>query len=174
MRKSLEAGPHGAVGDTARLCGIARAEPANINPYAETFEGGLVGERGVVATAGSPPRAPSVDILGGAFEAGHVLTVRGPLALDVQLGYNVLATVAPDAARKPAEAAAYHRSVLHGPRLSFRLLGVPRPPSWRGFATPPDGWSFGLAAYAGAWWQGAARAAPAPFIGLALEGNLGT
>jgi hypothetical protein len=138
-----------------------------------SFGGGLVGERGVVATAGALPRAPSVGILGGAFEVGHLLGVRGHLGLDMQFGYDVLGTVAPNPSQRPAEAAAYHHAILHGPRLSLRLLGVPRPPGWQGFAAPPDAWSFGLAAYAGVWCQGTALTAAAPFVGFALEGNLG-
>jgi hypothetical protein len=136
------------------------------------FEGGFIGERGVTNPTPSQGK-PIVGLLGGALEVGHLIYRGGGLGLDAQLGYDLLGTVGPDAQRSPAEAAAYRASALHGPRLALRLLGLTGGVPWRGFAAPADTWAFGLAAFAGFWWQGFQSATPAPFAGLSLEGNVG-
>jgi hypothetical protein len=136
------------------------------------FQGGLVEERGVTTPTPGAGK-PTAGIIGGALEVGRVFYRIGGIGLDGQLGYDVLGTVGPSAQKFPAEAAAYRASVLHGPRVALRLLGLTGNVPWRGFAAPPDTFAFGLAAFAGLWWQGADAATPAPIAGLSLEGNIG-
>jgi hypothetical protein len=137
------------------------------------FEGGLVGQRGVAPS--SPPSgiAPAVGLFGAAFEADQLLWTRRHLGLAAQLGYDLLGTVAPSAQSSPRQFAAYHESLLNGPRLALRALVVPGRPAWRGFEAPPDAFSFGLSAFVGAWWQSSASATPAPLVGFSLDGNIG-
>lgn len=137
------------------------------------FEGGFAGERGA-----APPPPPSttratVGLVGGELEAARMLWVGRHLGLQLQLGYDLLSTLAPDAQSSPAEAAAYQPGVLHGPRVVLRLVGLlSLRPGWPGFAAPAEGTSAGLSAFAGAWWQSSGAATPAPIFGLSIDGTL--
>jgi len=138
------------------------------------FEGGLVGERGVAPA--NPPSAvhPTVGVLGADLHLDRMIAAGRHLGLDAQLGYDLLFTVAPDARTAAAQAAAYQSALLHGPRLALRFLALASPgPPWPGFVAPPNATSFGLSAFAGAWWQSSGAAAPAPIFGFSLDGNLG-
>ena len=137
------------------------------------FEGGFVGERGV-----APPTPPSttratVGLVGGELEAARMLWVGRRLGLQLRLGYDLLATLAPNAQSSAAEAAAYQPGVVHGPRVALRLVGLlSLRPGWPGFAAPAEGTSAGLSAFAGAWWQSSGAATPAPILGLSIDGTL--
>ena len=136
------------------------------------FEGGFVDERGVAPAPPSTTRA-NVGLLGGDLEAARMLWVGRHLGLQLQLGYDLLSTVAPDAQSSAAEAAAYQAGVLHGPRVALRLVALlSLRPGWPGFAAPAEGTSAGLSAFAGAWWQSSGAATPAPMFGFSFDGTI--
>jgi hypothetical protein len=140
--------------------------------FSLAFEGGLVGERGVVPPTPPPDAHPSVGVLGGNLQVGRMLWNADRVGLDAQLGYDLLWTTAPN--KTSAAAPAYEAALLHGPRLALRFLLLKSArPDWQGFRAPPDATAFGISAFAGAWWQSSGAAAPAPIFGLSLDGNVG-
>ena len=137
------------------------------------FEGGFAGERGVAPPTPPSTTRPTVGLVGGELEAARMLWVGRRVGLQLQLGYDLLSTLAPDAQRSAAEAAAYQPGVLHGPRVALRLVGLlSLRPGWPGFSAPAEGTSAGLSAFAGAWWQSSGAATPAPMFGFSLDGTL--
>jgi hypothetical protein len=138
------------------------------------FEAGFVDERGVPPAASSSAVHSSVGLAGADLLVDRMLWAGRHVGLDAQLGYDLLATIAPNAQTAPGEAAAYQAATLHGPRVALRFLVLTSPhPEWRGFASPPDATSFGVSAFAGAWWQSSGAAAPSPVVGFSLDGNIG-
>jgi hypothetical protein len=138
------------------------------------FVAGVVDQRGVAPTSPPASTSPSIGLLGADAQLGRMLWSGRHLGLDAELGYDLLFTVAPDSQAQPDQAAAYQSALLHGPRLSFRVLGLMSGrPEWPGFAAPADTTSVGLSAFAAAWWQSSGAAAPVPVVGFSLQGNVG-
>jgi hypothetical protein len=152
------------------LLGLSTGTWVNRWRVAGVLEGGLVGER-VPASAPSEG-TPVVGLLGSAVTGDRILLQGREMAVDLQLAYDVLATIAPDAERSPVAAAYYQKAVLHGPRVGLRLLSLFGPKDPPGFVSPPDQASAALSLFVAAWWQGT-HSVPSPVLGASLEGNLG-
>jgi len=123
------------------------------------------------APPGTTDRGSLVDLLGGGASVSTILSSSGRLGLGALAGYEVLRG-APgggvDAAGAPLPSL-----TLQGPRLGLRFLYLVDPLAWPGFRSPPDAWATALTLYVGNWWSGFDVSHPSPFLGVALEGNLG-
>jgi hypothetical protein len=131
-------------------------------------EGGFSGRAD--PTTGQTGEGRLFGLWGGSASASTLLFDRGKFGLGTIAGYEVLRGVAtgPMSAGSVAEPL-----MLHGPRVGLRLLYLVDPLAWRGFRSPPDAFTGGLTVYVGNWWNGGNLGSASPFLGFALEGNLG-
>jgi hypothetical protein len=131
-------------------------------------EGGLAGRAGT--TNGQPGMGALFGLWGGSVAAGTLLLQHGKFGLGTIAGYEVLRGVPGG----PTDADPMPTSMtLHGPRLGLRLLYLIDPLAWPHFRSPPDAFVGGLTFYVGNWWSGGDLGRAAPFLGFAIEGNLG-
>jgi hypothetical protein len=121
-------------------------------------------------TAAPTDHSPLFGLWGGGASACTLLLAHGHFGLGAIGGYEVLrgqpgggqSTLPPPPTL-----------TLHGPRVGLRFIYLIDPLRWPGFQSPLDAFSAALAVYAGDWWNGAELGRQSPFVGAALEGNLG-
>lgn len=145
---------------------------AGVGAWAGRWRWMIEGEIGSgAAPPGTTDRGPLFDLLGGGASVSTILSSTGHLGLGALAAYEVLRGApggGTDAAGAPLPSL-----TLQGPRLGLRFLYLVDPLSWPGFRSPPDAWADALTLYVGNWWSGLDVSHPSPFLGVALEGNLG-
>jgi hypothetical protein len=136
------------------------------------FEGGfsdradtLPSPPGVVPS-GRP--SPLFGLIGGGASVSTLLVSRGHFGLGALGGYDVLHGI-PSGGDGPKP----ESLLLHGPRVGLRFMYLIDPLKWPGFESPLDASTGALAIYAGDWWNGSDVGRQSPFVGVALEGNVG-
>jgi hypothetical protein len=130
-------------------------------------EGGF-SDRMDAAAAAAADTSPLFGLWGGGLSVSTLLLSRGHLGLGALGGYEVLRGE-PGGGMSPKPPPL----TLHGPRVGLRFMYLIDPLRWPGFQSPLDAYSAALAVYAGDWWNGTAVDRQSPFLGVALEGNLG-
>jgi hypothetical protein len=130
-------------------------------------EGGFSGRTDT--TTGETGMGRLYGMGGFSASASTLLFERGRFGLGTIAGYELLHATpsGPSAAGPPPSL------MLHGPRVGLRLLYLVDPLEWPGFRSPPDAFTAGLTVYVGNWWNGGDLRSASPFLGIALEGNLG-
>jgi hypothetical protein len=115
-------------------------------------------------------RTPLFGLWGGGASVSTLLLARGHFGLGALGGYEVLRGQ-PGGGQSMLPPPP--TLTLHGPRVGLRFIYLIDPLRWPGFQSPLDAFSAALAVYAGDWWNGTGVGRQSPFVGFALEGNLG-